>query len=428
MINKNFLPQAHIWRPFTQMKSPPCLFEVSKTKDSLITLKNGQEIIDAISSWWVITHGHCQTEISKAIAHQSNLIDQVLFAHFSHSPANKLVENLKSLLPQSLNHFFFSDNGSTAVESALKMVLQHWKNQGECQRTLFLSFLKSYHGDTVGAMSVSADSLFTDPYKEMLFQVLKVQQGQYSYDSLETFTRPFLEALEKHKNQIAGVIIEPLIQGAGGMVMWPPQALEIIGSSIKKENIPIIFDEVMTGFGRTGKLFAFEHLNFTPDILCLSKGLTGGSLPLSLTITSPHIYNSFLSDDKSKMFFHGHSFTGNPISCAAAVANIELLKKNDLSLKWKAICDLHKERLRFLKSPEKLIDSRICGTVCALEIKDSENLGYKSFLSEKITSEAMSRGVFLRPLGNILYILPPYSITPQQLHKIWDVIDDILSL
>jgi len=419
-------PKTKIWRPFTQMKTAAPTFDVSCAKDAILTLKDGRKIIDAISSWWVITHGHCQQEISIAISEQCQRLDQTLFANFSHVPAKKLVEQLSAYLPQSLSNFFFTDNGSTAVEAAIKMLIQRWYHLGEDNKNLFLSFEHSYHGDTVGAMSVGGDSVFNRPYKELLFRVLKVKQGRLSTDSIELFTQPFLEALERHYKEIAGIIIEPLVQGAGGMIVWPKEALEIIGKKAKEKNIPLIFDEVMTGFGRTGSLFAFNQLTFYPDIICLSKGLTGGALPLSLTIATDEIYNSFLSEDKAKMFFHGHSFTGNPISCAAACANLDLLKKRNSSYHWKRIENIHRERISGIKNAGQILDKRLCGTICALELSDT-NHGYATNLSEQIFSFAMDRGVFLRPLGNIVYLLPPYSITDEELHRVWDVIDDILN-
>lgn len=411
-----------IWRPFTQMHTALTPLRVKTAKDALLTLDNGNEIIDAISSWWVITHGHCQKEIVSAVQEQSKEIDQVLFANFSHNSAEKLVSGLSEILPSSLSKVFFSDNGSTAVEVALKMLIQYWRHKEAPQRKVFLSFDHSYHGDTVGAMSVSGDSVFTRTYSDLLFYVKKLQQGRYSTDSIDSFVSPVEEALSKQANEIAGIIIEPLVQGAGGMIIWPKEALERISALSKKYNIPLIFDEVMTGFGRTGKLFAFQHLDFVPDIICLSKGLTGGMLPLSLTIATEEIYNAFLDDDKSKMFFHGHSFTGNPISCAAAAANLEIIKTRDMQLKWDLISSIHQERIKKYYSDIRIKDARLCGTIAAIEVDEGE-LGYTSKLSEKLTAFCLERGVFLRPLGNVIYILPPYSITPEQLHQVWDAID-----
>lgn len=413
-----------IWRPFTQMLGATPPLNVRSAKEAILHLKNGETIIDAISSWWVITHGHCQPQIMDAIAKQSCRLDQVLFANFSHRPAEDLVHCLSKFLPSHLSKFFFTDNGSTSVEAALKMVIQYWQNLGVNNKNKFIAFDKSYHGDTVGAMSVGGENHFTKPYSKMLFSVIRVHQGSHSFDPLERFVNPFLEALDNHKENIAGIIIEPLIQGAGGMVMWPIEALEIIGREAKKYKVPLIFDEVMTGFGRTGKLFAFDHLSYSPDILCLSKGLTGGSLPLALTVANKTIYDSFLSENKSQMFFHGHSFTGNPISCAAATANLKILKDVNMEPIWESINKIHLERVSNFRHKEFIVDARVFGTVAAIEVRDELQQGYTSNISDSLTEFALKRGVFLRPLGPVIYLMPPYSITKEQLHRVWDVIDN----
>ncbi len=415
---------SSIWRPFTQMKmANKNLPIVSEAKGPHLLLKNGKKIIDAISSWWVITHGHCEPEIVKAIQNQSQKLDQILFANFTHEPAENLVSELLHLLPKNLQKVFFSDNGSTAVEVALKMSLQSWSQKGEPNRKKFLSFSHSYHGDTVGAMSVSAPSVFTKPYKPLLFSIELSQQGHFSTDNVKTFYEDFERKLEKHHKNLAAVIIEPFIQGAGGMIIWPKEALEHICQITKDAGIYLIFDEVMTGFGRTGTLFAMEQLRTKPDILCLSKGLTGGFLPLALTISSKDIYEDFLSNKKETALFHGHSFTGNPISCSAAHANLKLLRENkqDLENKWRFIESIHKERGQQLQKNSKLKDVRWKGLIAAAEINNSR--GYESSLSEKWSKKALDQGVFLRPLGGTIYILPPYCISKEDLHKTWDIIE-----
>ena len=294
-----------IWLPFTQMKLAKPLPTAVWAKGSLIHLQNGQSIIDAISSWWVITFGHCEPALVKALQKQAQKMDQVLFANFSHAPAQNLIKELKSLLPKELSYVFFSDNGSTAVECALKMALQSFRQKNQAQRKHFISFKHSYHGDTVGAMSVSGRSLFTHPYKDMLFSVIQAKQGRLSSDPVSAYLADFETKLKNHHKHLAGVIIEPFIQGAGGMIIWPKEALQEICFLSKKKGLYLIFDEVMTGFGRTGEIFAFQKLGITPDLLCLSKGLTGGFLPLALTVANQEIYNSFLSEDKKKLFFTG---------------------------------------------------------------------------------------------------------------------------
>ena len=418
---------SSIWRPFTQMQTADkTLPFVSKGRKALLTLKNGKQIIDAISSWWVITHGHCEPAITKAVQNQANLLDQVLFANFTHEPAQNLVKEISSLLPRQLNRVFFSDNGSTAVEVALKIAVQSWKQRGQAQKTHFLTFRSSYHGDTTGAMSVSGPGIFTSPYKPLLFPVITAKQGRFSSDPPETYYKDFEEKLNQYSDKLAAVIIEPFIQGAGGMIVWPKAALEHIGRLAKQSGLYIIFDEIMTGFGRTGSLFALNQLGFHPDILCLSKGLTGGMLPLALTISTKKIYESFLSTKKERAFFHGHSFTGNPISCAAAVANLQLLRKNRLAIekKWKRIAHINKERGESLRSKPFVKDVRLKGLIAAVENHSAK--GYTSSLAEVWSKSALRRGVFLRPLGDTIYILPPYSITEEQLHKVWDVIEALL--
>ena len=398
---------------------------VSHAEKALLRLKDGREIIDAISSWWVITHGHCEPEIVQAVQNQAARLDQILFANFTHEAAEALAKEIKSLLPQELQKVFFSDNGSTSVEVALKMAIQSWAQKGHPEKSKFLVFSHSYHGDTAGAMSVSGPGPFTQPYKPMLFSVCLARQGHLSTDDPRLFYEDFERVLERERKRLAAVIIEPFIQGAGGMIIWPKEALERVCRQVKEAGAYLIFDEVMTGFGRTGTLFAFEQLGAIPDILCLSKGLTGGFLPLALTISSKEIYRDFLSSKKEKALLHGHSFTGNPLSCAAALANLRLLKKNRAAIerKWRAIEDIHRERGTALRQSGRFRDVRWKGLAAAVEKKSA--LGYGSGFAEEAAKKALARGVFLRPLGDTVYILPPYSITKKDLHKSWDVMESL---
>ena len=418
----------NIWRPFTQMKTASNKWpKVLRAEKARLVLETGREVIDAVSSWWVITHGHCDPWIVREAQKQSAVLDQVLFANFTHDPAENLIRELSPLLPENLQRVFFSDDGSTAVEVALKTALQSQKQRGEVKRKKFLTFRHSYHGDTAGAMSVSGPGIFNAPYRPLLFSSVVAEQGRFSTDAPEVFYRDFERKIEQHHKTLAGVIIEPFIQGAGGMIIWPEKALRRICRLTREAGAFLIFDEVMTGFGRTGSLFAFERLNVTPDILCLAKGLTGGFLPLALTICNEKIYQSFLSDKKEHSLFHGHSFTGNPIACASACGNLKKLKKYRKSLekKWKAVELLHEERGRRLRGRVK--DVRWKGLVAAVETeKDSSTKGWASPRAEFWTEKALEKGVFLRPLGDILYILPPYSITRAELHKVWDVIEELL--
>ena len=415
-----------IWRPFTQMQKAPRSFpEVVKARKSTLFLKNGRSLIDAISSWWLITHGHCEPALVKAVREEVKYRDQILFANFTHEKAEKLVHELSFFLPKKFQKFFFSDNGSTAIEVALKIAIQSFLQRGQPQRKHFLSFKNSYHGDTAGAMSVSARGTFTKNYNPLLFSIHSCSQGRLSSDSDSVFCRDFEKKIEKHHKSLAAVIIEPLIQGAGGMIVWSNSALERVCRITREAGIYLIFDEIMTGFGRTGTLFAFEQINVLPDILCLSKGLTGGMLPLALTISTNSIYRDFLSSKKEKALLHGHSFTGNPLSCSAALANLKLLKKNRKKLlkKWKTIESINKERLNSLKNHPQIEDVRFKGTMAAVQRKGDAS--YESSFAEKATVKALKQGVFLRPLGGTVYVLPPYCITKKELHKTWDVIESL---
>lgn len=417
---------SSIWRPYTQMQTASKnLPVVSKTKGAHLYLKDGSQVIDAISSWWLITHGHCENEIVKSIQKQAETMDQILFANFTHQAAEDLVTELLPLLPSHLQKVFFSDNGSTSVEVALKMAAQSWSQKGHPEKNKFLSFTRSYHGDTVGAMSVSGPSSFTKAYKPFLFPIEFAKQGLLSTDEPATFYADFEKKLETHHKKLAAVIIEPFIQGAGGMIVWPKKALEHICSLTKEAGCYLIFDEIMTGFGRTGSLFAMDQLKNKPDIVCLSKGLTGGFLPLALTIATNSIYQDFLSDKTENALLHGHSFTGNPLSCAAALANIKLIKsrRTQIEKQWAQIESIHKERATnlFSRSQAKIKDVRWKGLVAAVESKN--NKGYGSAEARHWAQKALKQNVFLRPLGDTVYILPPYCITKQDLHKTWDVID-----
>ena len=428
-----------IWRPFTQMRTAPQrLPEAVKGRKALLTLKSGKRIIDAVSSRWVITHGHCEPAVVRAVKKQAALLDQVLFADFTHAPARDLARELRFFLPKHLNRLFFSDDGSTAVESALKIALQSQCQRGEPRRNRFLSFKSSYHGDTAGAMSASGRGVFTAPYKKMLFSVVRADQPRFSFAPLSHWTRDFEAKINQFSKRLAAVIIEPLIQGAGGMIVWPKAALERVARLTKEAGAALIFDEVMTGFGRTGSVFALDQLKprFHPDILCLSKGLTGGTLPLALTAASQEIYESFLSLKKERAFFHGHSFTGNPISAAAAAANLRLLRETRPSVekKWRSIAALNKERGEFLRERAEIKDLRLQGLIAAVESAkppgssggaSGGKSGYCSPLAGIWSQKALSKGVFLRPLGATVYILPPYSITKAQLHQVWDVIEEL---
>lgn len=395
---------------------------VRGAEGSVIELADGSTLIDAVSSWWVITHGHRNSEIMAAIREQTEKLDQVIFAGFTHEPARDLVQALVKATPEGLTRVFFSDDGSTAVEVALKMAVQYQQLQGQKKRRIFAAFHAAYHGDTVGAMSVGGPGIFTDAFRDLMFGVVHADHPSHSQSPHELWLADFKKKLSAHREEIAGVIIEPLVQGAGGMIMWPESVLRELSAICKEEGLLLIFDEVMTGFGRTGATFAMEKVGVTPDLVAFSKGLTAGALPMSVTMAGEPIYEAFYSDDRMRTFFHGHSFTANPIACAAARANMEILARGEVQKEWRRIEALHHQRIQALGREDWIADRRICGTIAAVELRDAGG-GYLSNLGPILYQTALSLGVLLRPLGNVLYILPPYCTTDAQLHKSWDALE-----
>ena len=415
------LSSRPIWRPYTQEMTAPAPIEIVNASGAYFHTKSGQRIFDGISSWWLITHGHCHPEIVEAVQKQAAKLDQVTFANFTHGPAEELAELLIEITPPDLTRVFFTDNGSTAVEAALKMAIQACTQNGYPEKQKFLAFEAAYHGDTVGAMSVSGESPFNQPYRKTLFEVLRAKHPMLSNASVEDYTRDFEALIQEHHLCLAGVIIEPLIQGAGGMIVWPDAAVKRIAELCREYNVYLIFDEVMTGFGRTGKLFAMDRLGVTPDFVCLSKGLTGGMLPLAVTLVREEIYRAFFSECKSRMFFHGHSFTGNPISCAAAIANLKLFRNPSVLLNLELIEKVHREQFADAKKNLPLVDTRVCGTVAAIEVNTQET-GYLSDFSARVSLAALKEGLFIRPLGNVIYLLPAYCSTVADLDTAWQIL------
>jgi adenosylmethionine-8-amino-7-oxononanoate aminotransferase len=408
------------WLPYTQMLSAQPQKKVLRARGAHIELANGQKILDGISSWWVITHGHSHPQIADAIAKQAAKLDQVVFANFSHESAEALADALAQVLPKELNRLFFSDNGSTAVEVAMKMAYQSCAQAGQKNRRKFLSMASAYHGDSCGAMSVSANSVFTKAYQDLRFEVIRCAQGRYSFDSYESWLADFRRKLARHGEELAAVIIEPLLQGSAGMIVWPSRAISEIGKLCQDFGILLIFDEVLTGFGRTGTMFAFEQSSVMPDILCLSKGLSGGSLPLAITLTNDKIYERFLSKKAENMLFHGHSFTANAISCAAALANLKVFQSQSSLSRIAAIESVHRDSLRGIARKIPLKDSRILGSVAAIELDTAQD--YAGTFSQNIAHYCFERGLFLRPLGNVIYLMPPYCVDLNELRHAWDII------
>jgi adenosylmethionine-8-amino-7-oxononanoate aminotransferase len=416
------LDERYVWHPYTQMQLAPRSIGVERGEGAYLYLSDGRRILDGISSWWVTLHGHAHPKIAKAIAEQAAKLEQVIFAGFTHEPASRFAEKLVQITPDGLDKVFFSDNGSTAVEVAIKMAIQYWKLMGE-NRTEILALDHAYHGDTFGTMSASARGYFTAPFEDFLFNVHRLPFPDPAHPDSES---QFLEALRKagKKNSIAAFIYEPLLLGAGGMLMWRPSILEEALKIAREFGILCIADEVLTGFGRTGTMFASDQAKTKPDLMTLSKGITGGFLPMGMTMASNKIFNAFLSNDRAKTFFHGHSYTGNPISSAAALASLEIFETEPVFDRINAIASAHIQHASAFAEKYKLIHRQI-GTIAAFEPK--EHTGYLSSKSLEWSRKALEMGLLIRPLGDTLYLLPPYATTPEDIAFAYEVFDAILS-
>jgi adenosylmethionine-8-amino-7-oxononanoate aminotransferase len=381
--------------------------------------ENGKRYIDAVSSWWVNIHGHAHPYIAQKVAEQLNKLEHVIFAGFTHEPAVELAERLLAILPSNQQKAFYSDNGSTAVEVAIKMCLQYWHNQG-INRTKILAFNNAYHGDTFGAMAVSGRSAFTAAFDNLLFEV----------EFIDTPNDSNIESLKSHishlKSDLTCFIFEPLVQGASGMLMYEAKCLEELMAHCRKEGILLIADEVFTGFGRTGKRFACEHVSVQPDIMCFSKGLTGGTMAFGLTTCTQQIFDAFLSDDKLKTLFHGHSYTANPVACSAGLASLDLFLDPSTQQNIDRIMISHEQFAQKIKDHPKIRTTRQTGTILAMEWETGTNTSYFSSLRDRLYQYFLEAGIILRPLGNIIYILPPYCITDEQLSYIYSKIESAL--
>lgn len=419
----------NIWHPFTIQKGSVDPLKVVSGEGLWLELENGQRIADCISSWWVNIHGHAHPVMVDAIYEQAQKLEHVLFANFTHDPAEKVAETLAKKLPGKLNRVFYSDNGSTAVEVALKMAVQHWQNKGE-KRTRFIAFDGAYHGDTFGAMSAGARTVFSNVFNDMLFDVGFVEYPETWEDDPSAAEKEdrAIEVIEKllveNPGEYAGIIIEPLVQGAGGMRMCREEFLQKLHWVHRQFDTLLIFDEVMTGFGRTGEWFASKRAQVEPDIICLAKGLTGGFLPLSVTVCSDEIYQSFYSDDPVKTFWHGHSYTANPLGCAAAVASLNLLEKTEE--RFQKMEEKHQNRLERFSETGYVEKIRVKGTIAAFDIKNEEETGYLNSVSKTIKEKCIGKNLLLRPLGNTVYLMPPYCITDDELDWVYDQVEVLL--
>lgn len=405
-----------VWHPYTQAKIEGPPLAIKSAKDTLLHSKDGKTYIDAISSWWVNLHGHGNAQISNAINKTAGTLDQIIFAGLTHEPAVKLAENLLSLTKEK-GKVFYSDDGSTAVEAAIKMAIQYSWNKGKKAKTI-IALKGAYHGDTFGAMSVSSRGVYNKPFEEFLFDV------QFADVPLKETLDESLQQFENliSNNSIFAFIFEPLVQGAAGMKMYSAEGLDAMLLLCKEYGVLSIADEVFTGFGRTGKNLACDYLQNKPDIICLSKGITGGVLPLGATIASNEIYEAFLDESRQKMLLHGHSYTANPISCAAANASFELLLSKETQTAIVVISESHKSFVKDLEAHNKAENVRLLGTILAFEVKSPEGDSYLNSLRDKLYNFYLDNGVLLRPLGNTVYIVPPYCIKSDELKVVYNVI------
>jgi adenosylmethionine-8-amino-7-oxononanoate aminotransferase len=412
------LDRAHVWHPYTPHATAPPPVPIVRAEGAYLYDDRGRAILDAISSWWVTLHGHAHPVIAEAIAKQAGRLEQVIFAGFTHEPAAALAAELVARLPAGLTRVFYSDNGSTAVEAALKLAFQYWHNLGR-PRPLIAALEHAYHGDTFGAMSASARGLFTAPFGPQLFEVIRLP------DPTEGDTVLALrELLDTRKDELAAVIVEPLLLGAGGMRMWQPETLRELRQLTRDAGVLLIADEVLTGFGRTGPLFACEYAGISPDVICLSKGLTGGFLPLGATVATEAIFSAFLSQDRRHTFFHGHSYTANPLACAAARASLALLD-DGCAARRAAIEMAHRAGLARLEGHPAVCNPRVSGTVAAFDV--AGRAGYLDPRGAPLAAFALDHRVLLRPLGNAVYLLPPYCATGEEIAGVYEMIRGYLT-
>ena len=413
------MTESPIWHPFTQHGLREAIPEIVSAQGATLRTADGREVIDAISSWWVTTHGHAHPTIGAAIAEQAARLDQIIFAGWTHGPAEELARSLRGLMPANLTRVFFSDSGSTSVEVALKMALGYWLHRGE-PRDKIIVMDHGYHGDTIGTMSVGARGAFNRAYQPLLFDVTSIpfpfaEAEQATFDALDVACR----------EGAAAFIVEPLVLGAGGMLMYSPQTLAEMRRICAAHGTLFIADEVMTGWGRTGSLLACEQAGIEPDILCLSKGLTGGAIPLAVTMASEPIYGAHLSTDRSRMFFHSSSYTANPIACAAANANIAIWQQEPVNDRIATLAARQASHLLRFQSHPQVRNARQAGTITAFDVGEAD--GYLSDLAPRMLAMFRERGVLLRPLGNTVYVMPPYCIEADALHRIYDIVEEVLA-
>lgn len=422
-MNLSQKDKLYNWHPYTQHKVAADFPAIVKGKDALLWDENGKEFIDAIASWWVNPFGHSNEFIAKAIYEQLITLEHVLFGGFTHNKAVQLAEKLVQILPSNQKKFFYSDNGSTAVEVAIKASFQFFFNRGIKKDTI-IAFEEAFHGDTFGAMAVSGIGLFTEAFQDSLIKVIRIPVPTNGNEVLSK------QALQKalEENQVAAFIFEPLVLGAAGMVMYESKILDELIAICKSSAVFTIADEVMTGFGKTGKLFASHYLEMEPDMMCLSKALTGGTIPMAITSFTDEIFEGFKNDSVNHAFFHGHTFTANPTGCAAALASIELLESDEIQKSMHQVHLMHLAFQQKIKTHPKVKTTRVKGVIFALEVKSNSEESYYGNLRNKLYNFFIEHGVILRPVGGTIYILPPYIITEAQLNVVYQTIEEALEI
>ncbi|MCK1744461.1 adenosylmethionine--8-amino-7-oxononanoate transaminase [Bradyrhizobium sp. 139] len=410
--------RSAIWHPFTQHALQDEMIEVARGSGAYLHTSDGRSILDAISSWWAVTHGHCHPRIVSAIQEQAGKLNQVIFAGYTHEPAEEVAELILNVAPRGLDHVFFSDSGSTSVEVALKMALGYWHNIGK-RRTRIVVMQHSYHGDTIGAMSVGARGVFNAAYGPLLFEVTSIpfparDREQATLDELECACR---------NESPAAFIVEPLVLGAGGMLMYPAWMLKRMKKICEASDVLFIADEVMTGWGRTGTLFACGQADVTPDIACYSKGLTGGALPLAVTLCRADIFDAHYSQDRRRTLFHSSSYTANPVACAAAKANLDIWQDQETHQRLASVATMQEQQIERFRADPRFANVRRTGTITALDLKTSD-AGYLAGIGPKLQEFFRDRNLLLRPLGNTIYVMPPYCVTAADLQEIYAAISD----
>lgn len=411
-----------IWHPFTQLVNGFEHIMVEKAEGMYLYTSDGRKIMDAISSWWVNLHGHSHPKIAEAVANQAQNLEHVIFAGFTHSPAIELAEKLLSILPDNQSKIFYSDNGSTANEVALKMAFQYWYNKGDEQRKKVIAFDGAYHGDTFGAMSVGDRGPFSAPFSPFLFDVEFLPMP--TEENNEVLIQKFNQLVGS--GEVAAFIFEPLVLGSAGMKMYSAELLDKLIKSAQQNEVICIADEVFTGFGRTGKYFASDYLENKPDIFCLSKGLTGGTMALGVTSCTSEIMEAYRSTDIMKTFFHGHSFTANPIACAASIASFDLLVGEETQSQIAKISQWQNDFNKKIAKHSKVRNSRVLGTIFALELKTDSDTSYVNEVRHKLYPFFLERDILLRPLGNVIYILPPYIIKKEEIELAYQAVEEML--